>query len=73
MAMVIPVVGSVHEEDEVVVDVVEVVVVHVIAVLAGAAYLWQETRANTPTNKPKIGRRLTAPLPLTLHMPDYCG
>ena len=70
--MVIPVVGSVHEEEEVDVDVVEVVVVQVMAVLAGGVYLLQETRANTPTNKPKIGRRLTAPLPLTLHMLISC-
>ena len=72
IAIVIPVVGSVHEEEEVVVDVVEVVVVHVMAVLAGAAW-WQETRANTLTNMAKIGRRLTTPLPLTFHMPIYCG
>ena len=71
--MVIPVVGSVHEEEEVVVDVVEVVVVHVMAVLAGAALWWQETRANKPKNNAKIGRRLTAPLPLTLHMSGYRG
>jgi hypothetical protein len=73
MAMVIPVVGSVHEEEEVVVEVVEVVVVHVMAVLAGAAYLWQESRLNTPKNNAKIGRRLTAALPLRLHMPVYRG
>jgi hypothetical protein len=63
----------VHEEEEVVVDVVEVVVVHVIAVLAGAALWWQERRLNTPKNNAKIGRRITAPLPLTLYMPVYCG
>jgi hypothetical protein len=42
-------------------------------VLAGAALWWQETRANKPKNNAKIGRRLTAPLPLTLHMPGYRG
>jgi hypothetical protein len=72
MEIVIPVVGSVHEEEEVVVDVVEVVVVQVMAVLAGAAW-WQETRANALTNMAKIGRRLTAPLPSRLPMPVRRG
>src|SRR6266853_5403953 len=70
--MLIPVVGSVHVEKEVVVDVPEVVVVHVMAVLTGAA-LWHETRPMAPMRNAKIGRRLTAPLPLTSHMPIHCS
>jgi hypothetical protein len=70
--MLIPVVGSVHEEVEVVVDVVDVVVVHVMAVLAGAALL-HEIRQNAPISNTKIGMRLTAPLSLTSHIPIHCG
>jgi hypothetical protein len=66
------VVGSVHEEEEVVVEVVEVVVVHVMAVLAGGAYLLQETTPNKLQNNAKIVRRLTAPLPLKSHMLISC-
>jgi len=66
--MLMPVVGSVHEEEEALVDVVEVVVVQVMAVL-GAVYLWHETRANTPISNAKNGKRLTAPLSLTSRMP----
>jgi len=70
--MLIPVVGSVHVEKEVVVDVPEVVVVHVMAVLGGAA-LWHETRPMAPMSIAKVGRRLTAPLSLTSHMPIHCS
>jgi hypothetical protein len=66
--MLMPVVGSVHEEEEALVDVVEVVVVQVMAVL-GAVYLWHETRANTPISNAQNGKRLTAPLSLTSRMP----
>jgi hypothetical protein len=72
IAMLIPVVGSVHEE-EAVVDVVEVVVVHVIAVLEVVAALWHEIRLKAPISKTKIGRRLTAPLSLILRMPIHSG
>jgi hypothetical protein len=68
---VIPVVGSVQEFVEIVVDVVAVVV-QVMAVL-GAAYLWHETRLSAPTSIAKIGRRLTAPLSSNSHMPIRCG
>ena len=73
IAMLIPVVGSVHEEDEVVVEVAEVVVVHVMAVLVVGAYFLHETRLNNPISNAKIERRLTAPLSLTSHMPIHCG
>jgi hypothetical protein len=68
IAMLMPVVGSVHEEEEALVAVVEVVVVQVIAVL-GAVYLWHDARANTPTSNAKNGKRLTAPLSLTSRRP----
>jgi len=61
IAMLMPVVGSVQEEEEALVAVVAVVVVQVMAVL-GAVYLWHDARANTPTNNAKNGKRLTAPL-----------
>ena len=48
MVTVIPVTGSVHEEEEEVEEVVGVVVVHVMAVLAGAPP--HETRLNRPIN-----------------------
>jgi hypothetical protein len=70
---VIPVTGSVHEEEEVVVEVVEVVVVHTTAVLTGAAYLWHEIRLNRLIMSAKTGRRFTAPLSLASCMPIYCG
>src|ERR1700682_375342 len=74
IAMLMPVVGSVHEEDDVVVDVVEVVVVHVMAVLGVVgADLRHETRVNVPMNNAKIQKPLTAPLSFTSHMPIYCG
>ena|SRR5260370_84510 len=72
MVIVIPVVGSVHDEEEEVVDVVEVVVVQVMAVLTGAA-LWHETRPMAPKSNAQIGRRLTAPLSLTSHMLIHCS
>ena len=72
IAMLIPVVGSVHEEDEVVVDVVEVEVVHVMAVLGVVGVdLRHETRLNAPMNNAKIQKPLTAPLSFTSHMPIY--
>ena len=61
MAMLIFVLGSVHEEDEEFDEVVAAVVVQVMAVLAGAA-CWHEIRTNAPINTAKKGRRLTAPL-----------
>jgi hypothetical protein len=61
--MLIPVTGSVQKEEPAV-DVVEVVVVHVMAVLVGAVYLWHEIRPNRPTINARTGRRLTAPLSL---------
>jgi len=61
MAMLMPVVGSVQKEDEVLDDAVAAVVVQVMAVL-GAVYLWHDARANTPTSNAKNGKRLTAPL-----------
>jgi hypothetical protein len=69
---VIPVTGFVHELVEAVVDVATAVVVHVMAVL-GAAYLWHDTRVNTPISNAKTGRRLTAPLSSTSHMPIHRG
>ena len=66
--MLMPVVGSVQEEEDAFVDVVAVVVVQVIAVL-GAVYLWHDARANTPTSNAKNGKRFTAPLSLTSRLP----
>jgi hypothetical protein len=66
------VVGSVQEEEEALVAVVEVVVVQVTAVL-GAVYLWHDARANTPTSTTKNGKRFTAPLSLTSRMPIRFG
>ena len=66
--MLMPVVGSVQEEEDAFVDVVAVVVVQVIAVL-GAVYLWHDARANTPTSNAKNGKRFTAPLSLTSRRP----
>jgi hypothetical protein len=68
MAMLIPVAGSVHEDEDALVDVVAAVVVQVMAVL-GAVYLWHDARANTPTSTAKNRKRFTAPLSLTSHMP----
>jgi hypothetical protein len=68
IAMLMPVVGSVQEEEEALVAVVEVVVVQVTAVL-GAVYLWHDARANTPTSNAKNGKRFTAPLSLTSRRP----
>jgi hypothetical protein len=72
IAMLIPVTGSVHVEEEAVEDAVAAVVVQEIAVL-GAAYLWQETWPNTAITNAKIGRRLTAPLSLTCRTPICLG
>ena len=72
MAMLIPVTGSVHVEEEAVDDAVAAVVVQEMAVL-GAAYLWQETRPNAPISNAKIGKRLTAPLSLTCGTPIRLG
>lgn len=72
IAMLIPVVGSVQDEDEEFDDVVAVVVVQVMAVLAGAA-LWQEISPNAPISNAKNGRRLTAPLSSTSSMPIRSG
>lgn len=72
MVIAIPVVGSVHDEEEEVVDVVAEVVVQVMAVL-GAAALWHESRPMAPMNNAQIGRRLTAPLSVTSHMPIRCS
>ena len=61
MAMVIPVTGSVHVEEEEEDAVVAVVVVHEIAVLTGA---WppHEDRSNRAIINARNRRRLTAPL-----------
>jgi hypothetical protein len=67
---VIPVTGSVHDEKE---EVVEVVVVHVMAVLGVGAVWRHETRLNTPMSNAKTGRRLTAPLSLPSPMPIHFG
>ena len=72
MAMVIPVTGSMHEEEEAFDDVLAAVVVQVMAVL-GAVYLWHETRLNAPMSNARTGRLLTAPLSLVPHMPIRCG
>ena len=56
-----PVTGSVQVDIEVVVEVVEVVVVHVTAVLV-AAFLLQEARPKSAMSKTKNRRRFTAPL-----------
>jgi hypothetical protein len=72
IVIVIPVVGSVHDEDEEVVEVVDVVVVQLMAVL-GAAALWHETSPMAPMRNARIGRRLTAPLSLTPQMPNHCS
>ena len=61
--MLIPVAGS-KQETEVVVEVVDVVVVHVIAVLLGAVFLLQEISPKVLPIKTKTARRLTAPLSL---------
>jgi len=66
--MLIPVTGSVHVEEEAFDDVVAVVVVQVMAVVAGAAW-WHETKPNAPINRAKTGRRLTAPLSSTSRIP----
>ena len=70
--MLIPVTGSVHEEEEALVDVVAAVVVQVMAVL-GAEYLWHEARPNTPISDAKTGRRFTAPLSSISRMPIRSG
>jgi hypothetical protein len=62
--MLMPVVASVHDEADVAVEEVEVVVVHVMA--AGAAAEPHDVRStkatNNRTNNRSRGRRLTAPL-----------
>ena len=60
--MLIPVAASVHEELEVDVDEVEVVVEHV--TFGGAAALWHEPSPSNEANNKRKGRRLTAPLSL---------
>ena len=65
--MLIPVTGSVHVEEEALDDVVDVVVVQVMAVVAGAVW-WHETKPNAPINRTKTGRRFTAPLSSTLRI-----
>jgi hypothetical protein len=68
---VIPVTGSVQEDEEVVVEVVEVLVVHVTAVLAGAEP--QEARPNRSMSKTKKSRRFTAPLDSLFEIPGTFG
>ena len=70
--MLIPVTGSVHEEEEALVDVVAAVVVQVMAVLV-AADLLHDARPNTPMSNAKTGRRFTAPLSSISRMPIRSG
>ena len=60
--------GSVHVSVELFVAVVDVVVVHVIAVLAGAAP--QEVRLKIAMDKIKRERNFTAPLSLPFEIPN---
>ena len=60
--------GSVHVEVEVAVEEVEVLVVQVTAVLAGA--LWHEAALNTAMSEPKNRRRFTAPLASFFEIPN---
>jgi len=60
--------GSVHVSVELFVAVVDVVVVHVIAVLAGAAP--QEVRLKIAMDKIKRERNFTAPLFLPFEIPN---
>ena len=68
----IPVTGSVHVDVEVVVEAVEVVVVHVTAVLV-AAYFLQEIKLKTAMSGAKYRRRFTAPLSSLFEIPDAFG
>jgi hypothetical protein len=63
--------GSVQVEVEVVADVVEVLVVQVTAVLAGA--WWHEARAGRAASKTKNRRRFTAPLCSPFEIPNTYG
>jgi len=63
--------GSVHVDVEVVAEVVEVVVVHVTAVLAGAAP--HDVRPKKAMSKTKNKRQFTAPLSSLVEHPDKYG
>ena len=64
--------GSVHVDVEVVVEAVEVVVVHVTAVLA-PAYFLHEIKLKTPTRAAKYSRRLTAAPSSRFEIHHACG
>ncbi len=63
--------GSVHVDVEVVAEVVEVVVVHVTAVLVAVEP--QEARPNRAVSKTKKSRRFTAPLSSLFEIPGTYG
>ena len=64
--------GSVHVDVEVVVEVVEVAVEHVTAVLV-AAYFLHEAKLRTAMSGAKYRRRFTAPLSSLFDIPNTYG
>jgi hypothetical protein len=71
MVTLMPVTGSVQVDEEVLLEVVEVLVMHVTAVLAGVEP--QEPRPNRSMSKTIKSRRFTAPLDSLFEIPGIYG
>ena len=71
MVTLMPVTGSVQVDEEVLLEVLEVLVMHVTAVLAGVEP--QESRPNRPTIKTKKSRHFIAPLDSLFEIPGIYG